>query len=75
MKRFIVTIIVALTVAACSNEDDARCYIIDYIEVEGERIKVGEFKCGCFPTSSGDEDKTFTYEGVEYPVIQSLECY
>ena len=75
MKTFIVTLIVALTVASCSNEDDVRCYIIDYIEVEGEKLKVGEFKCGCFPTSGGDEDKTLIYEGIEYPVTQSFECY
>lgn len=58
--RYLYIILIFLFLS-CTKEDVARCYVVDYIEVEGELIQVGEFKCGCFPTSSPDGDKTFVY--------------
>lgn len=73
MKKFALILILIFSVA-CSKYEDVPCYVISYIEVDGQKIKVDEFKCGCFPTSSPDGEETFEYEGAEYPITKELSC-
>ena len=62
-------------ISSCYKQDDAYCYIISSIEVNGEIIKIDEFRCGCFPNSKQQGETEFEYEGKIYPIIKKFKCY
>lgn len=67
-------LLLVLLMFGCTKYEDYHCYVVDYIEVAGELVKMDEFRCGCFPSSSPDTPDTYEYNGKEYETIRELDC-
>lgn len=72
MRKYLLFILFILLFSCSKN--DYHCWVIDYIYVGEDKIKVDEFRCGCGPTAPKPQEY-FEYEGQLYPVSKELECY
>ena len=74
MKKLIFIPILAV-IFGCNKYNDEYCYTIDTIEVNGELMEVGKFRCGCYPNSIPQGKTEYKYKGIVYPIIKTFKCY
>jgi len=74
MKKLILIPILTV-IFSCTKPNNAYCYVISSIEVNGEIIEIDTFKCGCFPNSKPQGETEFEYEGKIYPITKKIVCY
>ena len=73
MRKYLLFILFIL-LFSCTKYEDYYCWVIDYIYVGEDKIKVDEFRCGCGLTTPKPQEY-FEYEGQLYPVSKEMECY